>query len=60
MGVGVEAAHHVSDEVEFFGAQEVALVEHDHIGELDLLGEQVGERAFVIFVGDLAALAQDL
>ena len=37
---------------------QIALAHHDHVGELDLLGEQIHDTAVVVLTGLLAAVDQ--
>jgi hypothetical protein len=42
------------------GVDLVDLVDHHHVGELDLLGQQAGQAAVVVVTGHLAALAEQV
>ncbi len=59
-GVGVEPAHHRANEIEPFGIHVAGLVDHHHVGELDLLHQQIDQGAGVLGAGGLAAILQEL
>ena len=58
-GVGVQAAHHRADQGAVRLRDVACLVDHHHVGELDLLHQQVDQGAGILGARGLAALAQE-
>ena len=59
-GVGVEAADDLARGIDLFGSGVGDLVEDDHIGELDLIGQQMDQRALVLFTHGFAPVVQEI
>ena len=47
-GAGIELGHHRLQRPELDRVEQIALVKHDDVGELDLVDQQIGDRALVV------------